>query len=428
MKKWILTILVGVKLLVGANVFGQNQVFSDTIKITVEEADKKFLENNLLLLASKYDIEAAKAEIIQARLWENPSVYYEQNIYNPQTKKYFDASQNGEFILQASQLITLAGKRNKRISLGKTSAEIAEYQFFDLLRTLKYELRTNLIELYFLHQSYLMFENEIRTMRNTVHLYQTQYEKGNIPLKEVIRLKAFLFNMENESKELLSQIIARQTTLHVLFNDKSSSFYAPVLDHNKIDSLNLSGINLQMLIDTAYVHRHDLLAYRSSQKYEEQNLAYQKSLAVPDLRIGGVYDRNGNYIPNYYAVSIEMDLPLLNRNQGNIEIAKRKLERSKVLTEEYENRVEAEVAGALGRSIEYDNLFANFDSKFTDEFDRLIEGILSNYEKRNITLIEFIDFYQAYKASVIQMNQLQTNRMNAFEELNFSVGKPIIKY
>ncbi|GAL83693.1 hypothetical protein Hsw_2756 [Sporocytophaga myxococcoides] len=426
--KWLLSILLSIELLVGADVFGQNQVFSDTVKITVAEADKRFLEKNLLLLASRYDIDAAKAQVLQARLWENPSVYYEQNVYNPQSKKYFDASKSGEFILEASQLIMLAGKRNKRIKLGNTNAEIAEYQFFDLLRTLKYELRTNLIELYFLQQSYYMFQDEIRTMRNTVKLYQTQYEKGNIPLKEIIRLKAFLFNMENESKDLLSQITLRQTTLHVLLNDKSRSFFSPVLDKKEIDSLNVREVNLQSLIDSANVNRYDLKAYRSSQKYEEQNLAYQKALAVPDLRFGGVFDRNGNYIPNYYAVSIAMDLPLLNRNQGNIEIAKKKFERSKVLTEEYENRVEAEVAGALSRSIEYNDLYSNFDNKFTGEFDRLIGGILINYEKRNITLIEFIDFYEAYKASVIQMNQLQINRLNAFEELNFSVGKPVIKY
>lgn len=426
--KWVLSILLSIELLVGADVLGQNQVFSDTVKITVEEADKKFLEKNLLILASRYDIDAAKAQVLQARLWENPSVYYEQNVYNPQTKKYFDASKSGEFILQASQLVMLAGKRNKRIQLGNTSAEIAEYQFFDLLRTLKYELRTNIIELYFLQQSYLMFRDEIRTMRSTVSLYQTQYEKGNIPLKEIIRLKAFLFNMENESKDLLSQITSRQTTLHVLLNDRSKSYYVPVLDKKQVDSLNVNELKLQALIDSANVNRFDLKAYRSSQKYEEQNVAYQKALAVPDLRFGGVFDRNGNYIPNYYAVSIAMDLPLLNRNQGNIEIAKKRFERSKVLTEEYENRVEAEVAGALSRSIEYNDLYSNFDNKFTGDFNRLIEGILINYEKRNITLIEFIDFYEAYKASVIQMNQLQTNRMNAFEELNFSVGKPIVKY
>jgi cobalt-zinc-cadmium efflux system outer membrane protein len=426
--KWVLSILLSIELLVGADVLGQNQVFSDTVKITVEEADKKFLEKNLLLLASRYDIDAARAQVLQARLWENPSVYYEQNIYNPQTKKYFDASKTGEFILQASQLVMLAGKRNKRIQLGNTSAEIAEYQFFDLLRTLKYELRTNIIELYFLQQSYLMFRDEIRTMRSTVSLYQTQYEKGNIPLKEIIRLKAFLFNMENESKDLLSQITSRQTTLHVLLNDRSKSYYVPALDKKQVDSLNVKELKLQTMIDSANVNRFDLKAYRSSQKYEEQNVAYQKALAVPDLRFGGVFDRNGNYIPNYYAVTIAMDLPLLNRNQGNIEIARKKFERSKVLTEEYENRVEAEVAGALSRSIEYNDLYSNFDNKFTDDFNRLIEGILINYEKRNITLIEFIDFYEAYKASVIQMNQLQTNRMNAFEELNFSVGKPIVKY
>ena len=46
-------------------------------------------------------------------------------------------------------------------------------------------------------------------------------------------------------------------------------------------------------------------------------------------------------------------------------------------------------------------------------------------EKRNISIMEFLDFYDAYKNSIIQLNNLQNARANAIENLNFSVGKDI---
>ena len=63
------------------------QTFSqDTLKITLPEAEHLFLQNNASLLAQKYNIEAAKAQIIQAKLWDNPTFSGEQQLYNQQTK------------------------------------------------------------------------------------------------------------------------------------------------------------------------------------------------------------------------------------------------------------------------------------------------------------------------------------------------------
>src|SRR6478609_4050877 len=83
----------------------QTKPFKDTLRLSIDDADKLFLQKNLLLLASQYDIEEAKAGVIQAKLYENPTVYYEVNIYNKNTRKYFDNSTSGEFMAQASQLI-----------------------------------------------------------------------------------------------------------------------------------------------------------------------------------------------------------------------------------------------------------------------------------------------------------------------------------
>jgi cobalt-zinc-cadmium efflux system outer membrane protein len=55
----------------------------------------------------------------------------------------------------------------------------------------------------------------------------------------------------------------------------------------------------------------------------------------------------------------------------------------------------------------------------------LIEQVTINFEKKNISILEFLDHYDAYKQNVLQMNQLRFNRMSALEQLNFSIGKVI---
>jgi cobalt-zinc-cadmium efflux system outer membrane protein len=40
----------------------------DTLRLNIDEAEQQFVKNNLTLLAQKYNIEASKAAIIQAKL------------------------------------------------------------------------------------------------------------------------------------------------------------------------------------------------------------------------------------------------------------------------------------------------------------------------------------------------------------------------
>ncbi len=42
-------------------------------------------------------------------------------------------------------------------------------------------------------------------------------------------------------------------------------------------------------------------------------------------------------------------------------------------------------------------------------------------------MLEFIDFYESYENSVVQMNRLQNDRINAFENLNFVTGTEVVK-
>ena len=48
-----------------------------------------------------------------------------------------------------------------------------------------------------------------------------------------------------------------------------------------------------------------------------------------------------------------------------------------------------------------------------------------NFKKKNVTMLEFLDFYESYKQNVLQLNKLRFNKMSALEQLNFSVGKTI---
>ncbi|HMC86335.1 MAG TPA: hypothetical protein VKI61_12460, partial [Chitinophagaceae bacterium] len=48
-------------------------IAQDTTRVTIQDAEKQFLEKNLQLLAEKYNIDISRANVIQARLYNNPN-------------------------------------------------------------------------------------------------------------------------------------------------------------------------------------------------------------------------------------------------------------------------------------------------------------------------------------------------------------------
>jgi len=60
--------------------------------MSLQDCENQFLKNNLYLLANHYNIDAAQAQVLQAKIWDNPSFGFELNAWSPNSeKKYFNA-------------------------------------------------------------------------------------------------------------------------------------------------------------------------------------------------------------------------------------------------------------------------------------------------------------------------------------------------
>jgi cobalt-zinc-cadmium efflux system outer membrane protein len=239
-------------------------------------------------------------------------------------------------------------------------------------------------------------------------------------------LQSFLITLQTEESDIRNQIADNETTLRILLAENTTRFIEPSLDENQLINLNLTGLNLENLISSANENRPDLKIQEASTRLASANLSLQKALAKPDVTVGYSYDRAGSYVNNYHALTVSMGLPFFNKNQGNIKAAENQIEANKQYLAQTSNQLENEVLQAYTKAQEGENLFRKIDPNYQASFEKLIGGVLENYQKRNLTLIEFTDFLESYKNTVSQLNTLQSNRMQAFENLNFVVGKKVI--
>ena len=406
------------------DLYAQNTLFlppEDTLQLTMQQAETAFLDSNLDLIAQKYSIDSARATVITASLYDNPDFSYTNGFYNFSTHKFFEP----EISVQVSQLIRLAGKRNKEINLAKSGIDIAQFQFYDLLRTLRFVLRNDFYNIYFLEQSSKLYQLEISSLQKIVPAFEEQVKKGFMAPIDVIRIQSQLYTLQAEYDNLQTNINDVQSELKLMIRFNPNGYIIPVVKTSNLSNNSVAQSSYQSLIDSALANRPDLKALNADIVFSNYNLRLQQAYSKPDITINANYDRLGSYVHDYNGIGVSIPLPFFNRNQGNIKNAIIQTDVSKVAYESDMDRVKNEVTTSYINALRSERLLQGFDPKFEENMKDLINQVTINFQKKNITMLEFLDYYDSYKENVLQINQLRFNKMSSLEQLNFSIGKII---
>ncbi|GAA4397557.1 TolC family protein [Nibrella viscosa] len=405
-------------------VFSSLSVFAqDSLRLTLRQADSLFVRNNLFLLAERFRIDASQAQILQASLYDNPTVTVELSAYNTENRRVLDAGRNGQKIFTVQQLLYTAGKRNKRIALATEAARLTEFEFLDLLRGLRFELRTRFFNVFFQEQTLRRYDIQINTLVGTVDAFEREYQRNNVSLRELLRLKALLFQLHNDRTEILFQMAEDQQAMRTLMAVELP--IRPLVNEDRLSRYQIGSLSEENLRERAFRNRADIRASESLTRQAELNFNLQKALASPDIRVGGTYDQAGSYIQNYLGLSASMDLPVFNRNQGNIRVARNQIDYQKRLQEQKYMQVTNEVASTLSKVRDVEQMYRRVDTRFTDQFDQLNRGVIENFQRRNISLLEFIDLFETYNEHIRELNRLKADRIRVYEELTYVIGEDL---
>jgi len=384
---------------------------------TLQDCDNALRRNNLQLLAQQFNMTAAQAEIIQAKIWDQPVITADINAYNPGAKRFFDIGARGQKFFAVEQLIYLGGKKKNEINLAKTNAEIAGLQFEELLFNLKNHLHKSFYSVYFDNKKIITIESQITQIESLLSSYEIQAGKGNIPLADVIRLQSLVLNLKNDRIEILRNNSAERQNLNLLTGIDGA--ITPFL--NEKETVNLfktEKFNKQELLVLAKEKNPEFLMVQKNIEARQIAVKWQKSLSVPDLTAGIAYDQNSGAFRDQVNLTLGIPLPLWNKNKGNIKIAEAELGETKVRAEFHSNVLKSNLEAAYDLWKIQQTEVKNLKESIPKDLETVYKGILNNFQKRNISLFEFTDFMESYNQSVSQMNELFKQLILSGETLN----------
>jgi cobalt-zinc-cadmium efflux system outer membrane protein len=390
--------------------------------LTLSQAKDRMFKKNFYLLAAYYEVGQAEAQVIQARLWYNPTITWNQEAYNVEQNKYMSA--RNQYEAQINQTISIAGKHTNTVKLARINLELNKVQFEDVIRSLVYELANTYQNLAALQAKEKLYNEVLESYQRLIAASRKQLDVGAISVTEDLRIqseyiavKAQALDNANQKEQYLSQLRS------LLQASKDSSL-------NVVQRIPLFDPKLDMdsLISKSLRVRPDLRASKLYENYQQQNLRLQRSLAVPDVTIGYDYDKGGNYIRNYSGLVVQMPLPVFNRNQGSIKEAQYNIKQSQLRRDYLKINITNQVVAA------YNQYKKNYEglTGYTDEYLAKLAQLNKNtntyFQKRDISLLEFIDYQRIYITTNIQLIELRQQYLNSVNNLNFSVGETVIDY
>ena len=409
----------------GGKASGQSP--ADTSFLSFSAAEKIFLEHNLSLLSARYGIDANRALIRQARLWDNPLLATDQNLYDKQGGFLKHDQNNGQFYVQLTQLIRTAGKRSKAAQLAMDNTILSEQQLDDVLRSLRYTLRNDLLEVNHLLKIKRVYDAEIAEVIKLSAGMDLLLEAGNVSVKDNLRIKALLFSLENELVTVKSQLIPVEGEIRVLLNNNDNRFIRPELDYQFKQLTVFEAPPAEELIVKAVANRPDARMAQTLVSLQTHNVIYQKALAKPDISIGTEFDQHSSYAPDYVGLAIGLPLNIFNHNQGNISSAKFSLQQQKVLADQSVLKIRQDILSAVEKLKFFQHVNDPLQLEFSRKYDNLFFSMLKSYQDRQLNLLDFIDFMDAYKDTKLKLLEQHNGLVKSVEELNYAVGEELFK-
>ena len=392
-------------------------------QMSLQDCEEAFQKNNFQLLAEQYNINKADADIIQSKIWELPQLSGYINAYNPEDKRAFDAGRAKG--AEITQLIYLGGKKKNEIAFAKSNKELAQLQFTQLLASLKTELHSAYFNLYYQKVKLESITKQLGYMNELLKVYRMQSAKGNVSLKDEVRLQSIVVQLNSDKTDINKDLLEYQQNLQILTG--LSNTIDPQISDQEVKEILASQPfgNQEALKEKALQNNAD---YQYNIKLIDNSKLYaqwQKSLNVPDLNLGAQYDQASGTFRNEVNLMIGVPLPLWKSNKGNIEKANLAVLQNQKNAEFQKFSLETKVQAAYNIWKNNFEQLSQIKSIDQNNLETVYSGILKNFRNGNISLIEFTDFMETYRQTVLQVYDMKNNLIQSAENLNLIVQTKI---
>lgn len=384
--------------------------------LTLKQLTELALQNNKDLKAAQYTIELAKARLIQAGLWPNPSL----NLANTDDRLL---TNEGEYTRSAgfSQAFPISGRISRQKNIARVDVAIAMAEIRNAKRLLKAAVADNYYALLITSYRLELLTKLLSINRKLVQVTQNRFRAAEVSeldtntasleYQRILQEKQILESLRINQSAQLNQLLGRDAASPLLLNKSLPHFKSLAADFS----------DLQIL---AIKQRPDMqmLWLNLNRAQADQQLA--RSTRWADWTLGLAVQQNKTFVTGglpqnpdrALSVSLAVPLPLLNGNQGKIKEAGITGTQAMAKMRALKLVIQTEIASNYSQLLALDKALQKSRRSTIKLRSRNVNLARNAFKNGQISLLEVLQIQR-------QQNDLQTAYLNMLEKYVQSLVK-----
>ncbi len=379
--------------------------------INEDEAIAIALWNNAQFQADLASVAIANADVIDAGIVSNPLLRY--------------LSPNAG--IMASGYINFAfdflWMRPRRVSGAITEAErVGESMVqkgFGLIR----DVQLSYTDLQLAHDKSIIFAENARIRAEMTRLSNARLRYGEISEFEALTFRADSATAVDQSiRANLDTIVLRNRLFSLIGFGPDTTLSIELIK----DTLIAQKISRSEYLDLAFSHQPELQTARLAIEAAGKRLGWEKSRIIGFTAVLN-YEHiptgdNNKWLPNAFNPGFQMELPLLNRNQGKIARAKAEMEQASFQYVSLQQRIALDVIEAFNRYEEVYKAYEAWNSAVLPNLEEALHLVQLSYERGDISYLPVLEALRQLVNGKLRKAEIEAELRRSVSQLNYSIG------
>jgi cobalt-zinc-cadmium efflux system outer membrane protein len=390
------------------------------MRITLDEAIRLALQHNHALLAARTTILQNQALETTANLRPNPTLSWDAQflpIFQPNqfTADYINNS--AQFDLGIGYLFERGKKRQHRLQAAKDQTTVSRSQVTDNERQLTFNVSQQFIGVVLAQSTVDFARQDLDSFQKTVDISEERYKAGAVSEGDFLKIKLQFLQFQTD---LSAAVLAKVQAIAALRQLVGFESVPDMFDvEGKLDYQPVHA-GLEDLKALAMRTRPDLLAAQQSVIAARSQELLAEANGKRD--VGASFNYSHVAATNTGAFFFNVQLPIFDRNQGEIARTRYAITQSQEQASESSQQVMTDVVDAYEALRTNDQIVQLYRGGYVDQAQKSRDISEYAYKKGAASLLDFLDAERTYRTNQLAYRQALASYMTALEQMRQAVG------
>jgi outer membrane protein, heavy metal efflux system len=388
--------------------------------ISLDQAIDMALAHNHAIKAQRTLVLQNQAQEITANLRPNPTFGFDSQfipIFTPGDFSSDNLNVTQQFDIGIGYLFERGHKRQARLQAARDQTAVTKSQTTDAERTLAFNVGQEFVSVLLAESTLQFAQQDLKSFQQTVDIGETQFRAGYISEVDYLKIKLQLLQFQTD---VSSARLAKRQALVAL--RQFLGYDAVPADYDVMGDLAYEPlkVNEEDLQAKALSQRPDFRAAVLGVTAAQSQI--QLARANSKVDVNGTYDFSHVSAQNTASIFVGFDLPIFNRNQGELARTRYALTQAQELQQSASDTVISDVANAYEAVKSNDEVVQLYTSGYLKQAQDSRDISEYAYKRGAASLLDFLDAERSNRATQLAYRQALASYMTAIEQLKEAVG------